>query len=90
MMTSCATAAPQIEQPNPLVDGRSGGALSKPTNSPELGWEPLSGRPNEESPPKLGALPMPQPMATEGQPKEACPRGLGTPTEAPRRVWGAR
>jgi hypothetical protein len=67
-MASGAAPAPQSEQLNPSIDERLGDAPPKPTNSPELGWEPLSDGPNEDSPPKLGALPAPRPMATEGRP----------------------
>jgi hypothetical protein len=42
-----------------LIDGRSGGTPLKPTNSSELGREPLSDGPNEGPPPKLGMSPCP-------------------------------
>ena len=88
-MASGATPTTQMEQPDPSIDGRSGGAPPKPTNSPKLGREPLSGGPNEGPPPKLNALLAPQPMAVECQPKKASPRGSGPATEAPRRAWCA-
>jgi hypothetical protein len=34
-------------EPDPPTDGRSDGTPPKPTNSPLLGWEPLSDGPNE-------------------------------------------
>jgi hypothetical protein len=53
-----ATLAPQTEQPNPLINGRSGGASpqEKPTHSPELGQEPLSSGPNKGLRPSLSEL----------------------------------
>jgi hypothetical protein len=51
--------APQMEQLNPSIDGYSGGAPPKPTNSLELGREPLSGGPNEALSPELDMLPTP-------------------------------
>jgi hypothetical protein len=58
-MASGAALAPQMEQPDPPIDGRSGDAPLKPTNSLELGWEPLSSGPNEGLHPRLSALPAP-------------------------------
>jgi hypothetical protein len=58
-MASGATPAAQMEQPDPLIDGRSGDATSKPTNSLKLGHEPLSSGPNEGLHPRLGVLPVP-------------------------------
>jgi hypothetical protein len=40
----------------------------KPTNSLELGQEPLSSGPNEGLRSSLDALPLPQSMVVEGQP----------------------
>ena len=40
----------------------------KPTNSLELGWEPLSSGPNEGLHSSLDALPLPRSMAVEGRP----------------------
>ena len=51
--------APQTEQPNPPIDGRSGDAPPKPTNSLELGQVPLSSGSNEGLRPRLGTLPAP-------------------------------
>jgi hypothetical protein len=67
-MTSGAALAPQTEQLDPPIDGHSGDAPPKLTNSPELGREPLSDRQNEGPPPKLGTVPMPPPLDAEGQP----------------------
>ena len=47
-----------MEQLNPPIDGRSGGAPPKPTNSLELGQEPLSGGRNEGPLLELSALLM--------------------------------
>ena len=58
----------QNKQPNPSIDGASSGAPPKPTNALELGQGPLSDGPNEGPLPKLGTLPMPQPMVVEGPP----------------------
>jgi hypothetical protein len=58
-MVSGAMPAPQMEQLNPSIDGYSGGAPPKPTNSLELGREPLSGGPNEALSPELDMLPTP-------------------------------
>jgi hypothetical protein len=59
MMASGVVPAPKTEQLDPRIDGCSGGSPPKPTNSPDLGQEPLSDGPNKGPPPKLGALPMP-------------------------------
>jgi hypothetical protein len=59
MTASKPTPAPQTEQPNPLIDGRSGDAPPKPTNSLELGREPLSSGANEGLRLRLGMLPVP-------------------------------
>ena len=48
-----------MEQLNPLIDERSGGAPPKPTNSLELDLEPPSNGPNEGPLPKLSVLPTP-------------------------------
>ena len=54
-MASGATLAPQTEQPDPPIDGRSADASpKKPTNSPELGQEQLSSGPNEGPRLRLG------------------------------------
>jgi hypothetical protein len=64
-----AALAPQTEQPDRLIDGHSGGASPiKPTNSPELGQEPLSDGPNKSLCLSLSVLSLPRSMATEGQP----------------------
>ena len=42
MVASRAVPAPQTEQLDPLINGCSGGAPQKQTNSLELGREPLS------------------------------------------------
>jgi hypothetical protein len=56
-MASGAASAPQMKQPNPLIDRRSGGASpKKPTNSLELGREPLCGGPNKGPRSSLDAL----------------------------------
>jgi hypothetical protein len=60
-----AMPAPQIEQPDPSIDGRSGGMPPKPNNSLELGQEPLSARPNDGPSLELDDLLTPQPMAAE-------------------------
>ena len=57
-MASGAASAPQTEQLDPPIDGCSGGGPPKPTNSPELGQEPLSGGPNEGPLLELGMLPV--------------------------------
>jgi hypothetical protein len=62
----------------------------KPTNSSELGREPLSSGPNEGLPPRLSVLLAPRSMATEGQPQKASSRGSGPVTAALRRVWRFR
>ena len=67
-MASGVAPAPQTEQLDPLIDGGSGGAPPKTTNSLDLGREPLSHGPNEGPPPELGVLPVPRPMDAEGQP----------------------
>jgi hypothetical protein len=54
-----AMPAPQLKQPDPPIDGRSGDAPPKPTNSLELGQEPLSSGPNEGLCSRLGVLPIP-------------------------------
>jgi hypothetical protein len=59
MMASEPAPAPQTEQPNPPIDGRSSDALPKPNNSLELGWEPLSSGANEGLHLRLGMLPAP-------------------------------
>jgi hypothetical protein len=87
-MTSGATPAPQTEQPDPSIDERSGDVPQKPTNSPELGRELLSDRPNKGPLPELSVLPVPRPMAMKGRPKKASPRGLG-PTIEPLEKRGA-
>jgi hypothetical protein len=56
-MASGATLAPRTKQLDPPIDGRSGYAPPKPTNSSELGWEPLSDGPNDGAPHKVGTLP---------------------------------
>ena len=68
MMASRAALAPQMEQPNPLINEGSGGAPQKSTNSPELGQEPPSDGPNKGPLPKLSVLPVPRPMVVEGHP----------------------
>jgi hypothetical protein len=90
MMASRAVSAPQTEQPDPPIDGHSGGMPPKPTNSMELGQGPLSTGPNEGPSPELGVLPMPQCMAIEGLPKKASMRRSRPTTEAPRRAWRTR
>jgi hypothetical protein len=90
-MASGATLAPRTEQLDPPpIDGRSGDAPPKPTNSLELGWEPLSDGPNEGAPHKVGTLHALRPMAAERRPQKAIPRGSGLAIEAPRRAWRAR
>jgi hypothetical protein len=59
---------PKRSNLTPPINERSGGAPLKPTNSSELGQEPLNDGPNEGPPPKLGTLLVPQPMAVEGRP----------------------
>jgi hypothetical protein len=61
----------------------------KTNQHPELGWELLSGGPNEGSSPELSAFPMPGPMVVEGWSKKANARGSRLATEGPRRVWHA-
>jgi hypothetical protein len=73
----------------PPIDERLGGAPPKPTNSLKLGRESLSGEPNEGPLLEFGALPATQPIAIEGRPQKASPRGSGPTTEAPRRAWHA-
>jgi hypothetical protein len=59
-MASGAALAPQMEQPDPLIDGHSGGASpTKPNNSPELGQEPLSDGPNKSLCLSLSVLSLP-------------------------------
>jgi hypothetical protein len=58
-MASGTTPTPQTKQPDPPINGRSDDMPLKPTNSLELGQEPLSARPNKGPSPKLGALPVP-------------------------------
>ena len=62
-----AVLAPQTEQLDPPIDGHSGGASPKPTNSLELGQESLNSEPNE-GPSELDALLAPQPMFAKGWP----------------------
>jgi hypothetical protein len=59
-MTSGAVLAPQMEQPDP-PERRALGCIiaKKPTNSLELGREPLSSGPNEGLCLGLGVLPSP-------------------------------
>jgi hypothetical protein len=59
MIASGATPTPKMEQPDPSIDGRSSDAPPKPTNSLELGQEPLSSGPNKGLHPRLDALPAP-------------------------------
>ena len=47
-----------MEQLDPLIDGRSGGAPPKPAKVLELGQEPLGGGPNEGPLLELGVLIM--------------------------------
>jgi hypothetical protein len=86
MMVSGVASALRMEELQPPIDGGSSGAPPKPTNSPELGQEPLSDGPNEGPPPKLGMVLVPRPMAIEGWPKKVVLRGSGPAIEAPRRV----
>jgi hypothetical protein len=58
-IASGAMPAPEIEQLDPPIDGRSDNAPLKPTNSVELGQELLSSGPNEGLHPRLSALPAP-------------------------------
>jgi hypothetical protein len=68
-MASRATLAPQMEQPDPLIDRHSSDVPPKPTNEGlELGQEPLSSGPNEGLYSRLDMLPTPRSMDTEGQP----------------------
>jgi hypothetical protein len=67
-MATGAALTPQTKQFDPLIDGHSGDAPLKPTNSPELGQELLSDGLNEGPPSKLNVLPAPRPMAADGQP----------------------
>jgi hypothetical protein len=59
MTASRAVSTLQTEQPDPPIDGHSGGTPPKPTNSLELGQGPLSAGPNEGPSPELDALPVP-------------------------------
>ena len=90
MMASGATPTPQMELPDPLIDGRSGDASpKKPTNSLELGQETLSGGPSKGLRSSLDALLHPRSMATEGWPQKASLRGSGPIIVALRRVWSS-
>jgi hypothetical protein len=88
-MAMGAALTPQIEQFDPPIDGHSGDAPLKPTNSLELSQKLLSDGPNEGPPPKLSVLPAPRPMAADGRPQKAILRGSGPAIEAPRRAWRA-
>ena len=59
----------------------------KPTNSLELGREPLSSGPNKGLRLSLSVLLGPQSMATEGLPQKAGSRGSGPIIVALRRAW---
>ena len=71
-----ATLDPRMEHPDPPINGHSGGASPKtPTDSPELGQEPLSSRPNEGPIHARRALLTPTYVAKIGALRRTCCAG---------------